>query len=70
VNFEVLAIGSNCPTLNPLSQPDETFSTVFQIPVQLQFDRSGMSFRCCGASILLNGYAERPTSATHFSFCG
>jgi hypothetical protein len=28
VNFEVLAIGSNCPTLNQLSQPDGAFSTV------------------------------------------
>ena len=28
MNFEVLAIGSNCPTLNQLSQPEGAFSTV------------------------------------------
>ena len=29
MNFEVLAIGSNCPTLNQLSQPEGAFSTVY-----------------------------------------
>ena len=48
MNFEVLAIGSNCPTLNPLSQPDGPFSIEFaELPT-----RSALSEPCLDRMIL------------------